>query len=382
MPWNHADPVTERLRFVALVKEGNFGKKELCERFGVSRQTGHDTLKRYEEKGVDGLKDGSHAPHTCPHRIGDEMREILLAARLAHPHWGPRKILDWLRLFRPDLTPPAASTVGDLYSREKLVKSRPRTRNWSHPGRNHVRVGEPNDLWTMDFKGDFRMGDGQRCYPLTIADAHTRFLLVCHGLGSTAHVGALAAVERAFREYGLPRAIRTDNGGPFCTKAIAGLSRLNIWWTQLGIAHDRIARGHPEQNGSHERMHLTLKQATVFPPAGDMGIQQAKFDGFRTEFDFERPHEALGGQTPGSLYVRSPRELPETLPGPEYPGHCEIRQVRANGILYFKNQQIFLSELLSGHDVALEEIADGIWSIYFYTILLARLDVRTFTLSG
>jgi putative transposase len=272
--------------------------------------------------------------------------------------------------------------VGDLYSREKLVKSRPRTRNWSHPGRNPVRVGEPNDLWTMDFKGDFRLGDGQRCYPLTIADAHSRFLLTCHGLGSTAHAGAWTVVERAFREYGLPRAIRTDNGGPFATKAIAGLSRLNIWWTQLGIAHDRIDRGHPEQNGSHERMHGTLKQETAFPPGGDMEAQQVKFDGFRHEFDFERPHETLGGQIPGSLYVRSARELPETLAEPEYPGQCEVRQVRANGILYFKNQQIFLSELLSGHDVALEEIADGIWSIYFYTQLLARLDVRTFTLSG
>jgi transposase InsO family protein len=243
-------------------------------------------------------------------------------------------------------------------------------------------VGEPNDLWTIDFKGDFRMGDGQRCYPLTVADAHTRFLLACHGLSSTAHIGALTVVERVFREFGLPRAIRSDNGGPFATKAIAGLSRLNIWWTQLGIAQDRIAPGHPEQNGSHERMHRTLKQETTFPPGGGMEAQQVKFDGFCQEFDFERPHEALGGQTPGSLYVRSPRELPETLPEPEYPGQCEIRQVRANGILYFKNQQIFLSELLKGLDVALEEVADGIWSIYFYTQLLARLDVRTFTLSG
>ena len=382
MPWNHSDPVTERLRFVGLAQEGLYEMKELCERFGVSRQTGYATLKRYDEKGVDGLKDGSHAPQSCPHRITEEMRGVLLAARRAHSDWGPRKVLDWLRLFRPELTLPAASTVGDLYSREKLVKPRRRTRNWSHPGRTHVRVGEPNDLWTMDFKGDFRLGDGQRCYPLTIADSHTRYLLTCHGLGSTAHAGAWTVVECAFREYGLPRAIRTDNGGPFATKAISGLSRLNIWWTQLGIAHDRIAPGHPEQNGSHERMHLTLKQGTAFPPAADMGAQQVKFDGFRSEFDFERPHEALGGRTPGSLYVRSPRQLPEALPGPEYPGQCEVRQVRANGILYFKNQQIFLSELLSGHDVALEEIANGIWSIYFYTLLLARLDVRTFTLSG
>ncbi len=382
MPWNHSDPVTERLRFVAKAKEGLFAMKELCERFGVSRQTGYETLRRYAEKSADGLKDGSHAPHTCPHRITEAMREVLLSARRAHPDWGPRKILDWLRRRQPELTLPAASTVGDLYSREKLVKSRPRTRNWRHPGRNPVRVGEPNDLWTMDFKGDFRLGDGQRCYPLTIADAHTRFLLVCHGLGSTAHVGTQAAVDRAFREYGLPRAIRTDNGGPFATKAIAGLSRLNIWWVQLGIVHDRIAPGHPEQNGSHERTHLTMKQGSAFPPAPDMGAQQVRLDGFRDEFDFERPHEALGGETPGSLYVRSPRELPETLPEPVYAGQCEIRQVRANGILYFKNRQIFLSELLSGHDIALEEIADGIWSIYFYTMLLARLDVRTFALSG
>lgn len=382
MPWKQSSRVTERLRFVALVKEGHYQMKELCERFGVSRQTGYDTLNRYSAKGVDGLKDGSHVPHTYPHRITEEMREVLLSARRAHPDWGPRKILDWLQRRQPELAVPAASTVGDLYSREKLVKTRQRTRSWRHPGRSPVRVGEPNDLWTMDFKGDFRMGDGQRCYPLTIADAHTRFLLTCHGLGSTAHVGALAAVDRAFREYGLPRAIRTDNGVPFSTKAIAGLSRLNIWWTQLGIAHDRIAPGHPEQNGSHERMHLTLMKGSAFPPAAEMEAQQVRFDGFREEFDFERPHEALGGETPGSLYVRSPRELPETLLDPVYAGHCEIRQVRANGILYFKNQQIFLSELLSGHHVALEEIADGIWSIYFYTLLLTRLDVRTFTLSG
>ena len=337
MPWKRSDPVTERLRFVAQAKQGDFGIKELSERYGVSRQTGHDTLRRYEEKGVDGLKDGSHAPHTCPHRMGEEVREILLAARRAHPGWGPRKIIVWLRPRHPGLVLPAASTVGDLYGREELVKPRPRTRKWSHPGRHPLSVEGPNDLWTMDFKGDFRLGDGKRCYPLTIADAHTRFLLACHGLDSTAHAGAFSVVERTFREYGLPSAIRTDNGGPFATKAIAGLSRLNVWWTQLGIGHDRITLGHPEENGSHERMHGTLKQATTRPPAPDGPAQQVRFDGFRDEFDFERPHEALAMRTPGSLYTRSRRELPERLPEPEYPGHCEIRRVRANGILYFKD---------------------------------------------
>jgi len=362
------------MRFVALVKEGLYEMTELCERFGVSRQTGYTTLRHYEQHGIDGLKDRSHAPRTCPHRIDEAMCELLLEARRAHPHWGPRTIIEWLKPRYPELTLPAASTVGDLYSREKLVKRRTRTRNWSHPGREWVRVGDPNDLWTIDFKGEFRMGNGQRCYPLTMMDAHTRFLLVCHGLGSTAHAGTQAVVERAFREYGLPKVIRTDNGGPFATKAIAGLSRLNLWWAQLGIGHDRIAPGHPEQNGSHERMHLTLKQETAFPPAEDGARQQERLDGFRHEFDFERPHHALGMRTPGSLYTPSARELPERVPEPEYPAHCIVRQVRANGILYFRDRSIFLSELLIGHDVALEEIADGIWSIYFYKLLLARFS--------
>lgn len=374
MPWKHSDPVTERMRFVTAAKEGLYDMAELCERFGVSRQTGYTTLQRFEQHGVDGLKDGSHAPHTCPQRISADMRELLLEARRAHPHWGPRTIIDVLRSQHPELAFPAASTVGDLYRREKLVKPRTRTRKWRHPGREWVRVGEPNDLWTMDFKGEFRMGDGLRCYPLTIADAHTRFLLVCQGLGSTAHAGAQAVVERAFREYGLPKVIRTDNGGPFATKAVAGLSRLNVWWAQLGIGHDRIAPGHPEQNGSHERMHLTLKQETAFPPAADGPRQQERFDAFRAEFDFVRPHQALGMRTPGSLYAPSPRELPERVPKPEYPAHCIIRRVRANGMLYFSDRSIFLSELLVGQDVALEEIADGVWSLYFYKLLLARFS--------
>jgi transposase InsO family protein len=382
MPWHKTNPMNERLRFVAEAQEGLYSMAELSERYGVSRQTGYALLDRYRELGVEGLKDRSHAPRHCPHRISGAIRELLLESRRAHPTWGPRKILAWLRPRHDGLELPAASTVGDLYSQELLVKERPRRRHWSQPGRAKIEVSGPNDRWSIDFKGEFRTLDGNLCYPLTIADAHTRFVLAVDGLSSTAHAGARVVVERVFREYGLPAVIRSDNGGPFATKAIAGLSRLNVWWTQLGIKHDRIAPGRPDQNGSHERMHLTLKQETVVPPAPDGPAQQERFDVFRCEFDFERPHEALGMQTPGSLYMRSPRELPECLPEPEYPAHCVIRQVRANGILYFRDRSIFLSELLIGQLIALEEIADGVWSIYFYDLLLARLDERTWTMSG
>src|ERR1041384_4953993 len=267
MPWNHTDREKERGRFVRLAEEGKFSMTEWCDRFGVSRTAGYATLERYAASGLDGLKDQSHAPRSCPHRITEEVREILLAARKAHPFWGPRKIIVWLQRRNGGLVLPAASTVGDLYSRENLVKPRKRRGNWPQPGRTHVVARQPNDLWTMDFKGDFRMGDGQRCYPLTIADAHTRYLLTCHGLSSTAHAGAQIVVERAFREYGLPTVIRTDNGPPFASKAIAGLSRLNVWWTELGIRQDRIAPGRPDQKGAHERVHLDVNAQNGVTPA-------------------------------------------------------------------------------------------------------------------
>jgi transposase InsO family protein len=382
MPWRQTDPVRERLRFVTLHQEGLYSLTTLSARFGVSRQTGYETLERYERLGVDGLKNGSHAPLSCPHKISDEVGALLLAARGAHPTWGPRKILAWLAPRHPAISLPAASTVGDLYSREGLVTPRQRQRRWSQPGRTLVAVNAANDLWSIDFKGEFRTRDGRHCYPLTMADAHTRFLLAVEGLSSTGHAGAREVVERVFREYGVPAVIRSDNGPPFVTKAIAGLSRLNVWWAQLGIRHDRIAPKRPDQNGSHERMHRTLKAETVWPPALNAEVQQERFDAFRHEFDFERPHEAIEMKTPGSLYVPSARELPTCLPEPEYPGHCVVRQVRANGILYFRDREPFLSELLIGHRIGLEEIADGVWSIYFYDLLLARFDERTGKLSG
>jgi transposase InsO family protein len=382
MPWSQTDPMKERMKFVVLAQEGLYSMTELCERFGISRQAGYTRLRRYEQEGIEGLTSRSHTPKSCPHRMPEEVRTALLDARKAHPDWGPRKILVWLQARRPELALPAASTVGDLYKREGLVEPRPHRRKWSHPGRVERVVEAPNQLWNTDFKGDFRMGDGRRCYPLTVTDTHTRYLLACDGLSSTAHSGAQASFQQLFRDRGLPQAIRSDNGGPFCTKAIAGLSQLSVWWTKLGIKHDRTEPAHPEQNGSHERMHRTLKAGTLRPPAANLRVQQERFDAFRTEFNQERPHQALEMQTPGSLYVPSEREMPERIAPPQYGGQCEVRRVRGNGILYFRDRTLFLSELLIGEDVALEEIEDGVWSIYFYDLLLARLDERTFELSG
>ena len=381
MPWRTKDPQKERMRFVVEHEKGLYSVTELCERFGVSRETGHKLLRRWREEGVEALKERSRAPKHR-HPVSEEIQAVLLEARRAHPTWGPRTILAVLQEAHPELDLPAASTVGDLYNREGLVQSRPRPRRWRHPGRSSRVASEPNQLWSTDFKGQFRTRDGKTCYPLTVADAHTRFLLACHGLSSTEHTPAQEIFERLFRTYGLPEAIRSDNGGPFSTQAIGGLSRLSVWWTKLGIKHDRTQPGHPEQNGSHERMHRTLKETTLRPPAANGPEQQERFDAFRAEFNQVRPHHALEMKTPGSLYIASTRAMPERIPAPEYPGHCRVKQVRGNGILYFRDRAIFLSELLIGEDVALEEIEDGVWSIYFYDLLLARLDERTFTLSG
>jgi transposase InsO family protein len=382
MPFKEADATKARMRFVTLSDEGLFSHTELCKRFGVSRQAGYDVIERFQAEGVDGLKDHSHAPKQVPHRISDEIAALLVKTREAHDDWGPRKILAYLAGQHPELKLPAASTVGDLLKRRGMVQARPPRRVWRHPGRSTITALAPNDMWSVDFKGQFRTRDGQTCYPLTVADTLTRFLLGCDGLGSTGYQGARAVFERLFREYGMPAAIRSDNGAPFSSRAIAGISRLSVWWTQLGIHHDRTEPGHPEQNGSHERMHRTLKRATVYPPAADAAEQQERFHAFRAEYNHVRPHEALEMKTPGSRYQPSARTMPERLARPEYPGHCIVRQVRANGIVHFRDRDLFLSEVLIGHEVAFEEIDDRVWSVYFYDLLLARLDERSFTFSG
>jgi putative transposase len=370
----------ERMRFVTDWERDLYSMVELCERYGVSRKTGYKWVARYEREGPDGLRERSRAPHHCPHRISTEVAEAICASRRQHPSWGPEKILLWLKRRQPTLEIPAPSTAGDLLARRGLVKKRRRRRSHTHPGVVPPTTQHPNDLWTADFKGHFRTRDGVYCYPLTVADQHTRYLLGCQGLLSTKGQGVRPVFERLFREFGLPHAIRTDNGVPFATTGIHGLSQLNVWWMRLGIQHQRILPASPQQNGAHERMHRTLKAATARPPQSHLVAQQRAFNRFRTLYNEERPHQFLRGRTPGSLYQPSPRPYAGGLPPIEYPGHYIPKRVTNAGTFRFKTRLLFIANALKQHVIGLEEVDDGVWSIYFCHVLLGRIDERDYVI--
>ncbi len=383
MPWSETSPMKERVCFIDDLESCLYTMTELCEDYGISRKTGYKWAARYAAEGVDGLRDRSRAPKHCPHRSEERVVEALLKARRKHPRWGPRKLLKVLRKQRPEWPWPAASTAGDIFKRHGLVKTRRRRRRPQHPGRPKFEARAPNDLWTGDFKGEFLTGDHRYCYPLTVADRYSRFLLGCEGQLSTAGVGVRPVFEDLFRERGLPGAILTDNGSPFsCSSALCGLSRLSVWWLKLGIQVLRIEPGHPEQNGAHERMHRTLKAETTRPPGANLAAQQRRFDAFRDEFNDERPHEALEMQTPAEVYQPSPRPYPDRVPDVEYPGHYEVRRVRTDGRIKWQGEFLFLSEVLVGESVGLEEVDDGIWSLHFGPRRLARFDERDRRLHG
>jgi putative transposase len=290
------------------------------------------------------------------------------------------KLLDWLAPRCPGVDLPAPSTAGDLLVRRGLVKKRRRRRPHLHPGVVPPLTSEPNDLWTVDFKGHFRTQDSIYCYPLTVADQHTRYLLACHGLLSTKGIGVKPIFVRLFREFGVPAAIRSDNGVPFATTGIHGLSQLNVWWMRLGIQHQRILPAHPQQNGAHERMHKTLKAAAIRPARANLPAQQRAFDNFRTVYNEERPHSYLGGKPPASVYAPSPRPYVEPRGRYDYPGHFEVKMVTNAGTFRFKKRLLFIAHSLKQHTIGLDEVDDGIWSIYFCNVLLARVDERDYIL--
>ena len=383
MPWTERTPMDERLRFVRDALSGRYTLTALCARYGVSRRVGYVWLARYEAEGRRGLEDRSHAPKHCPHKLAPELCELLVAERIAHPFWGARKLLAVLARRYPRVTTwPAPSTVADLLARHGLVHKRRPRRRPTHPGVVRPVTTRPNDLWTADFKGQFRTTDGRYCYPLTIADLHTRFLLSCRGLLSTQTVTAKPVFERAFREYGLPIAIRTDNGVPFATQALHGLSFLNVWWMRLGILHQRSRPGCPQDNGAHERMHRTLKRQAIKPVRASTSAQQRNFDAFRQEYNEERPHERLAQQTPASQYDASPRPYPTKLPAIEYPAHFLVKTVTSAGTFRFGTHRLlYLANAMADQPIGLEETDDGIWAIYFNTILLATFDERDYIIT-
>lgn len=380
MPWLETNPMDQRVRLLEDVRLGRMSMTALCAHYQISRKTGYKWIAREAEEGRRGLADRSRAPHHCPHKISDEMAALLCEFRIKHDDWGARKLLTVLQTRYPRRRDwPAPSTVADLLQREGLVRRHRRRRaRVEHPGAPRVQTVAPNDVWTTDFKGEFRTGDGIYCYPLTLADLHARFLLDCHGRYSTKTVTAWPVFEAAFREYGLPLAMRSDNGPPFATTSIHGLSKLSVWWMRLGIRHDRITPGTPSENGAHERMHRTLKRRAIRPARATMSAQQRAFNAFRAEFNEERPHESLGMVTPASVYTPSPRPYPARVPVPEYPGHFTVKKITTGGTFRFGNRVLYLANALTGELVGLDEVDDGLWHIHFNTVLIATLDERDY----
>jgi transposase InsO family protein len=365
-----------RREFAEAADRGLYSMTELCARFGISRRVGYKWLGRYETVGLAGLEDQRRVAAHYPNRMADEVAAALLACRQAHPTWGARKLRAYLSRRQPRVAWPAASTIGTLLKRHGLAHPRRRRPHPGHPGRPLSVMDAPNAVWSVDFKGQFRLGSGAYCYPLTVVDGYSRYVLGVRGLPSVATRGVRPVFERLFREYGLPVRIRSDNGAPFATTALGRVSPLSVWWLRLGILPELIEPASPQQNGRHERMHRVLKAEATRPAAATFGAQQRRFNRFQAEYNRERPHEALGQGTPATHYTASPRPYPAQLPELGYPGHFERRYVSANGGIRWQNTWVNVSHVLAGEHVGLEEVADGVWSVYFGPVLLGRFDER------
>ena len=374
VPWKNVSPEMEQIQFIQRWQQGRVSFVALCRAFGISRKTGYKRVQRFEAWSWEGLGDLSRAPNSHPNRTERGVTERIITARQAHPTWGPKKLVAWLRDREPDVPWPAPSTVGDLLDRAGLVqrrRGRRRSAPWSQP---LATAEHPNDLWCIDFKGWFRTGNGVRVDPLTVADAASRYLLVCQGLQRPRGFQVRQVMERAFREYGLPWVIRSDNGPPFASVGLGGLSPLAVWWVKLGIIPERTQPGHPEQNGRLERLHRTLKAETASPPQATPGKQQRAFSGFRASYNEERPHEALGQVPPARRYQPSARAYPTRVVSPEYEAGTTVRRVKTNGEIKWNGDRVYLSESLRGEPVGLTPVDERYWSIRFGPLHIGLLD--------
>jgi transposase InsO family protein len=374
MPWKVSGVVEQREFFVEEYESEEWTMAELCRRYEISRETGYKWVRRYQREGMKGLHDLSRAPHWHPNHTAVRIEKQIVELRRKHASWGPRKLRAYLQREHGRTEWPAASTIGELLKREGLVAPRRKRRRTPPYTKPFAAADGPNQVWCMDLKGWFKSGDGTRIDPLTVSDACSRYLLRCQAVDHANTEQVRSILEAAFREYGMPWAMRTDNGAPFASRAIAGISRLSLYLMKLGIVPERIAPGHPEQNGRHERMHRTLKAETANPPAATRRAQQKVFDRFREEYNRERPHEALGQQTPDSCYVTSPRMYPARLPEPEYSGSMQVRRVQQRGEFSWKKQDVFISETLAGEAIGLEPNDDRYYTIYFASFPLGQFD--------
>lgn len=374
MPWKECKPMDERLRFIARLLEGD-KMAPLCREFGISRVTGYKIYDRYKTCGLDGLHDRSRRPYRHANKLPFQVERSILGLKREHPSWGAPKIRDKLIRQYPMIKPPAISTVHAVLDRNGLVQRR-KPRRYKAEGTPLNAASQPNGLWCADYKGEFKLGNRQYCYPLTISDYRSRYLLACEGVTSTRSDFAFAVFERVFKDFGLPKAIRTDNGAPFASPhALFGLSKLSVWWLRLGIAIERIKPGNPQQNGRHERMHLTLKKEATKPASFNVLQQQERFDQFIEVYNNQRPHQALGGAYPGELYTPSPRVY-EPPPEPDYPFHDRSVRVTRCGRICIGKRKINLSQVFAGQIVGIREVEDQIWLVSFLNYDLGFFDAN------
>lgn len=380
MPWKESDVMSERTKFIARLLDGE-RMTDLCREFEISRKTGYKLAERYAKAGPHGLYDRSRRPKRSPNRTAGSVVQRIVRLRRRYPTWGPKKLRSRLETLEPEVRWPAASTIGVILKDAGLVDGRKRRRRaWPTPSSERMDSSAPNELWCMDFKGQFRLTNRQYCYPLTVTDHFSRCLLGCEALTSTCTGPTANALELVFREHGLPHRLRSDNGSPFASVGLAGLSRLAVWLMRLGIKLERIEPGHPEQNGRHERMHLTLKQETTRPAAENMLLQQARFDDFRDQFNNVRPHEALQMQTPSAVHTPSERRLPQQLAPLFYPLHDIQRVVSDSGCIRMNKRNLYVGTAFVGVDLGLRQLELHTWLLSFMDYDLAYLDLQQRTL--
>ena len=377
MPWKETCAMDQRVQLIGDWIKDEFSITELSELYGVSRTTIYKWIARYEEHGMDGLKELSRAPLHHPNATSLAIVSKIIEMKTLHQRFGPKKIIARLQMQHPDTRWPAVSTAGDILKKQGLVQPRKKKRRVPPYTEPFLGCDKPNAAWSADFKGHFHTEDGRLCHPLTISDNYSRYLLQCRGLRRPTHEQTQPWFEWTFREYGLPDAIRTDNGAPFASLSLGGLSRLSVWFIKLGIIPERINPGHPEQNPRHERMHRTLKEAVVIPPKSNIYEQQQAFENFKYEFNYERPHEALGQKTPSSLYQPSNRPYPSRIPQVEYDGDVAVKKIKHSGEMYWKGKWVYVSQALAEEYIALEQIDDCLWKVLFSFFPLGILNELT-----